>query len=173
MYVCMHACMYVCISDITCDPLTFSCPLWHLVPWNLFLQLGTPSQGPLERPQSWLGMLLPCFSHHFQHFHWFSWIFHGVSMIFMDFPGVQLFELGVDILKYLFGRLLYLNTSAWSYSLFKLGKFAGSIPPVQTNLCWETSKNCFQPSVWGFGVFANQNVSCKIGKWLQFWIQAD
>ena len=69
MYVCMHACMYVCISDITCDPLTFSCPLWHLVPWNLFLQLGTPSQGPLERPQSWLGMLLPCFSHHFQHFH--------------------------------------------------------------------------------------------------------
>ena len=33
-------------------------------------------------------------------------------MIFMDFPGVQLFELGVDILKYLFGRLLYLNTTA-------------------------------------------------------------
>jgi len=80
----------------------------------------------------------------------------------MDFPGVQLFELGVDILKYLFGRLLYLNTTAWSYSLFKLGKFAGSIPPVQRNLCWETSKNCFQPSVWGFGVFANQICLVKL-----------
>ena len=49
--------------------------------------------------------------------------------------------LGVDELKYLFGGLLYLNTSAGSSYLdsllFKLGKFVASI---RQYLCRETSK---------------------------------